>query len=104
LGIETRDDDELARTAAARLNHPASELAVSVERSFLAALAAGCSAPLGAWCHAEPDGEWRLQVVVLNPAATQRLAHSFGATFDEAASLAEQAARWALAQGAGDWT
>lgn len=49
LAVECRDDEpELAQRLHAALDDPASHTAVSAERSLLAALEAGCSAPVGA--------------------------------------------------------
>ena len=49
LAVECRaDDDELAALLAT-IDHPATRAAVTAERSLLAALEAGCSAPVGAY-------------------------------------------------------
>jgi hydroxymethylbilane synthase len=49
LAVESRaDDDELIRLLAT-IEHPATRAAVTAERSLLAALEAGCSAPVGAY-------------------------------------------------------
>jgi hydroxymethylbilane synthase len=48
LAIETRADDAEAIAAVAVLDHPDTRAAVLAERSLLAALEAGCSAPVGA--------------------------------------------------------
>ncbi|MDQ4085633.1 MAG: hydroxymethylbilane synthase, partial [Actinomycetota bacterium] len=49
LAVECRDDDpELAETLRAALDDPATHAAVTAERSLLAALEAGCTAPVGA--------------------------------------------------------
>ena len=47
LAVECRSDDDLT-TALAVLDHPATRAAVEAERSVLAALEGGCSAPIGA--------------------------------------------------------
>jgi hydroxymethylbilane synthase len=48
LAIECRTSDEEARTMLAVLDHPDTRSAVAAERALLAALEAGCSAPVGA--------------------------------------------------------
>lgn len=48
LAIEVRADDAEALAALALLDDPATRAAVTAERSLLAALEAGCSAPVGA--------------------------------------------------------
>lgn len=54
LAIECREDDLELRELLGRLDDPASRAAVTAERALLAALDAGCSAPVGAL--AEPTG------------------------------------------------
>jgi hydroxymethylbilane synthase len=69
LAVECRSDDaELAELLAA-VDHPASRAAVTAERTLLAALEAGCSAPVGAYA----AGAERLHlhgVVLGRPAAS----------------------------------
>jgi hydroxymethylbilane synthase len=48
LAIECRTSDEQTRTLLAALDHPDTRAAVAAERALLAALEAGCSAPVGA--------------------------------------------------------
>ncbi|GAB6164232.1 hydroxymethylbilane synthase [Thermostilla marina] len=49
LGLETRVDDAFAQSRAALLDDAATHAAVRAERAFLAALRAGCLAPVAAW-------------------------------------------------------
>ncbi len=65
LGLETRADDQTTITALAALNHLASQLAVTAERSLLAHLRGGCLAPVAAWCRMEDD-KLRLEAKVLS--------------------------------------
>jgi len=53
LAIETRDDGAVAHQVAGRLNHAASNAAVTAERSLLATLEGGCQVPIGAYAHFE---------------------------------------------------
>ncbi|HVA60638.1 MAG TPA: hydroxymethylbilane synthase [Mycobacteriales bacterium] len=48
LAVECRADDEGTRLLLREIDHPASHVAVRAERALLAALGAGCSAPVGA--------------------------------------------------------
>lgn len=48
LAVEARQDDPAALAAAASLDDPPTRAAVTAERSLLARLEAGCSAPVGA--------------------------------------------------------
>jgi hydroxymethylbilane synthase len=49
LGIECRSNDHFAAPLAAKLNDRDTRLSVSAERTVLAALHGGCSAPIAAW-------------------------------------------------------
>jgi hydroxymethylbilane synthase len=49
LAVECRADDAELTRLLATIEHPASRAAVTAERSLLAALEAGCSAPVGAY-------------------------------------------------------
>jgi hydroxymethylbilane synthase len=61
LAVECRaDDDELAALLAT-IDHPGTHAAVTAERSLLAALEAGCSAPVGAYAVGQA-GTGRLQL------------------------------------------
>jgi hydroxymethylbilane synthase len=55
LAIECRADDLETEHRLAALNDPATRAAVTAERSFLAALEAGCSAPVGALAEVVED-------------------------------------------------
>jgi hydroxymethylbilane synthase len=68
LAVECRADDPELITALGRLDDPFTRAAVTAERSLLAALEAGCSAPVGALADLQADGqivkEMRLRGVV----------------------------------------
>ena len=49
LAVECRTDDSELAELLATIDHPATRAAVTAERSLLAALEAGCSAPVGAY-------------------------------------------------------
>lgn len=72
LGLETRQDDQAARTAVGLLDDPPSHAAVLAERALLAALRGGCLAPVGAWARVEAD-RLRLTAAVLSADGRTRL-------------------------------
>jgi hydroxymethylbilane synthase len=73
LAVECRAEDAELTELLAMIDHPASRAAVTAERSLLAALEAGCSAPVGAYAEfrqASPDRLALHGVVIGVPAAT----------------------------------
>jgi hydroxymethylbilane synthase len=48
IAVQVRSDDSAIRSAVAKLNHAATEVATRAERAFLAALEGGCQVPIGA--------------------------------------------------------
>jgi hydroxymethylbilane synthase len=101
LGIEARDSDDATLAALAPLDDRAAHAAVSAERALLAALRAGCLAPVAAWARSAKE-RLRLDAVVLSPDGKRRLAVSQSAAPDEPEKLGEMAARELLSQGAGE--
>jgi hydroxymethylbilane synthase len=71
LAVECRTDDAELVGLLAAIDHAATRATVTAERSLLAALEAGCSAPVGAYATIQPGtaqpgtGRLRLQAVVL---------------------------------------
>ena len=61
LAVEVRSDDEELNVALAQLDDAATRAAVTAERSLLAALDAGCSAPVGAYAEVTEPGFWALK-------------------------------------------
>ena len=122
LAIECRPellDDVAVRSALGELDHLASRLAVTAERSLLSALEAGCAAPIGALGHlvlGGPGDSWRtphdylrLDAVVCRPDGTAQLRTSAsvvlaGDAADHVAArgLGEEVARQLLRGGAAD--
>lgn len=87
LGVETRQDDAATRAAVAALDDPTTHAAILAERTLLAALRAGCLAPvaaLGEWIR----GRLTLTAVVLSPDGRQKIAASDQMEISEANSLA----------------
>ncbi|WP_375480425.1 hydroxymethylbilane synthase [uncultured Jatrophihabitans sp.] len=62
LALECRADDEAAFAALAALNDADARAAVAAERSLLAALEAGCSAPVGALAEIAEDDDGGAEV------------------------------------------
>jgi len=56
LVVQTRMEDASTRAALAPLDDAATHAAVRAERSFLASLAGGCLAPIGAWARHDTAG------------------------------------------------
>ena len=100
LALECRADDEAALAACALLEDPATRAAVTAERSLLAALEAGCTAPVGALARIGEDGALGLRALVASADGTTRLARSGAADPARAADLGRDLARELLAAGA----
>lgn len=73
LGIETRADDASTREIVAGLDHPLTHAAVAAERALLAALRAGCLAPVGAIAQLASSGQLQLAARVLDAQGKQKL-------------------------------
>jgi hydroxymethylbilane synthase len=101
LGIEARADDNETRGALAGLDHPATHRAVVAERTMLTRLAGGCLAPVGAWARELPDGQLRLDAVVLSADGKQRLTAGAATADGDGPDLGAEVAGQLLAQGAG---
>ena len=65
LAVECRADNTDLTELLATVDHAPTRAAVAAERSLLAALEAGCSAPVGAYATAAGAGRLRLEGVVL---------------------------------------
>jgi hydroxymethylbilane synthase len=107
LAVECRADDaDLVRDLVA-LDDPATRAAVTAERSVLATLEGGCSAPIGAMAEvAEGDDgdELWIRAVALSPDGTLSVRMSATGTPQNAADLGARLARDMLAEGAGELT
>ncbi|WP_307827916.1 hydroxymethylbilane synthase [Nocardioides sp. SYSU D00038] len=104
LAVECRADDDLA-AALAVLDHPATRAAVTAERTVLATLEGGCSAPIGALAEVVEgeDGEelW-VRAVALSPDGALSVRMSASGPLDDAAGLGSRLAKEMLADGAGE--
>lgn len=100
LGLETRVDDEATRSHLAHLDDPATRAAITAERALLAALHAGCLAPVGALGRVESDGRLHLSACVLSPNGRERIAADQTAPVLHAQELGRQLAEHLLHLGA----
>lgn len=108
LAIECAADDASLIAALGELDDPFTRIAVTAERSLLAALEAGCSAPVGALADLLADGqtvnEMRLRGVVGTTDGTRMVQLSTTGpvpeTHDGAMALGRELAAEMLAQGA----
>ena len=106
LGVETRADDPLALELAV-LDDAATRAAVTAERTVLATLEGGCSAPIGVLAEvAEGDDgdELWIRAVAMSPDGTIAVRMSITGTPDDAADLGARLATDMLAEGAGALT
>ena len=100
LGIECRTDDAETCALLGQINHPETERAVRAERAVLAALRAGCHAPVGVYGYLESD-HLLLRAAVLSVDGKTRLEASLSGPPEEAESLGQRVAADLLSQGAG---
>jgi hydroxymethylbilane synthase len=102
LAVECRSDQPDLAALLARAGDAATRAAVTAERSLLAALEAGCSAPVGGYA-AGTDG-LRLRAVVVAADGETALRASAGAPAAEAERLGREVAAELLRRGAGRYT
>jgi hydroxymethylbilane synthase len=102
LAVECRSDQPDLAALLARADDAATRAAVTAERSLLAALEAGCSAPVGGYA-AGTDG-LRLRAVVVAADGETALRASAGAPAAEAERLGREVAAELLRRGAGRYT
>lgn len=83
LAVETRADaDPALLEALAALDHEPTRIAVTAERTVLAALDAGCSAPVGTHAGLD-DGDLRVRAVVYSLDGQQRIAGDQTSALDQ---------------------
>jgi hydroxymethylbilane synthase len=102
LAVECRSDQPGLAALLARTDDAATRAATTAERSLLAALEAGCSAPVGGYA-AGTDG-LRLRAVVVAADGEMALRASAGAPAAEAERLGREVAAELLRRGAGRYT
>jgi len=101
LGIEIVASDDRTREIAMSLNDPDTFLCTQIERDFVAAIGAGCSAPVAV--NAVIDGDdVAVQTMLGFPDGTRIMEESLRAPRTEAADLGKQLAQTVIDQGAID--
>jgi hydroxymethylbilane synthase len=100
LGLECRESDDATRALLGELTDPAAWARVTAERALLAALRAGCHAPVGAATRVVGD-HLSLEGVVLSPDGTERLVSTGAARVEAAEELGRAVAEQLVLQGAG---
>ncbi|HSI93626.1 MAG TPA: hydroxymethylbilane synthase [Jiangellaceae bacterium] len=104
LAVECRDVDDEVISLLGGLDDTVTRSAVTAERSLLAELEAGCSAPIGAYAEAAEgdDGlELYLRAVVVSPDGAVSIRKSATGPLDRAEQLGRDLAAELLADGAG---
>ena len=99
LGIECRADDQAVLELLAQLDHHQSHQATVAERTMLALLHGGCSAPVGAWGRME-SGQLVLDGLVASLDGKQMLRASARGDSSGAEQLGQHVAEGLIAQGA----
>jgi hydroxymethylbilane synthase len=99
LGIECRLDDPETLRFLAAIDEPTARAETTAERAALAALRAGCHAPVGTYAEIAGD-RLRLDVVVLSHDGRERFAESIEGATADAADLGCGAAEALLRSGA----
>lgn len=104
LAVEIRADDDAVAELVTPLDDPVARACVLAERTLLAVLEAGCTAPVGAYAEAgEGDHglELYLRAVVSSDDGTLNIRKSATGALDQAESLGRDLAQEMLADGAG---
>ncbi len=99
LGIEIVADDPFVREVAMSLNDPDTFLCTQIERDFVAAIGAGCSAPVAVNAVIDGDGV-SVRTMLGFPDGTRILQESLRAPRTQAADLGKQLAQTVIEQGA----
>lgn len=103
LACECRVDDDATVRLLEQIDDRDTRAAVTAERSLLATLEAGCSAPVGALAEiawGDDGDELWLRAVVSEPSGTRTIRLSATGLPDEAAAVGERLAAEMLAEGA----
>ena len=103
LAVECRDDDVAVLAALALLDDASTRAAVTAERSLLATLEAGCSAPVGALATVSEEGQEQhlhLEATVVALDGSSWVRQSVSGAVDDAEALGRALALELLAAGA----
>jgi hydroxymethylbilane synthase len=101
LAVECRDGDLAVIDLVRLLDDEPTHLAVAAERALLAALEAGCSAPVGAYAEAGHH-ETYLRAVVVREDGSARIRMSTSGPLEDAGGLGRGLAATMLAEGAAE--
>lgn len=97
LGIETREGWQ--PECMNLLNDPISRQAVDAERHFMARIGGGCHTPAGVFASPEPEGGWRLFVMLATPDGSPMLRRNLPvAPHEDLVAAAEALAETLLAE------
>lgn len=99
LAVECRADDDAVRAACSLLDDAASRAATTAERALLAALEAGCAAPVGALAVADDDGGLQLTGLVAALDGSATAVRTGAGPLDDAAGTGRRVAEDLLASG-----
>lgn len=99
LAIQCRSDDEETLHLLDAIDDPDTHAAVIAERAFLTGLGGGCSAPVAAYAHRDPDGSLTMTGLVAHPDGSRRV--RVEGRGKDGIELAAQLTAEALANGAG---
>jgi hydroxymethylbilane synthase len=100
LAVECREEDERVNSLLQPLNHQATRLACTAERSFLKGLGGGCLVPIAALCRVEGD-ELQIDGLVAKSDGSEIIRSNRRANFGEAEILGQTLAEDLLQRGAG---
>ncbi|MGH3716308.1 MAG: hydroxymethylbilane synthase [Micromonosporaceae bacterium] len=100
LAVEIRSDDAALAESLAAIDHPATHAAVRAERALLAALEAGCSAPVGALAEVTEDQEIYLRGAVIAADGSHAVRLSDTGTPSDAEAIGRRLAATLLDAGA----
>jgi hydroxymethylbilane synthase len=100
LAVECRTGDAALLEQLAALDHAATHAAVRAERALLAALEAGCSAPVGALAEVTEDNEMYLRGAVIAVDGSDAVRLSGTGTPSDAEAIGRRLAATLLDEGA----
>ncbi|ROO90325.1 hydroxymethylbilane synthase [Actinocorallia herbida] len=100
LALECRADDARMIEILRALDDPATRAAVTAERTVLAVLEAGCSAPVGAFAYLEDEQNLNLTAAVVSVDGTRQIRLTASGHPDRAEELGRELAARLFAEGA----
>lgn len=98
LGIECREADDVTRALLSPITDPKTQSVITAERAMLAALQAGCHAPIGVAATVDGD-QLSLEAVLLNLEGTQLIKKTACGSMNDPQAVGNQVATLLLADG-----